>query len=413
KTAYEIYLKGTDGVLARVVDARGKEIRNNPDVTLIGERANLTPVSGYDLQTGLDFKAQEAASLSFKGRRGAAVALDPNTGEVIVLYSAPNFDGNRIIKNIDKPYWQKINLDPDKYLYNRAIQATYPPGSTYKMVTSLSGLSSQKINPETVFHCSGGLQFGNRVFHCWNKHGHGAVSLVRALTQSCDIFYYQTGLRAGVDTLNQYAHRLGLGEKTGIDLPYEKAGLIPTTDWKQKRFKRPWIESETLSISIGQGYDLVTPLQNALMVGIIANGGHKFVPHVVNRLVDSEGKAILEINDKIDPEPLNPEYLKWIHEGLIQVVHGQGTAGRLRASKFKIAGKTGTAQVLGYESKAAHSERTKDHALFVGYAPYDNPQIAVSVVVENGGHGGSEAGPVAMAIIDAYLEPRVAVDSRP
>ncbi len=403
ESAYDLDLRGIDGVKARVVDAQGKEIRDNPEIASLAERGSTLPVDGHHLMTTLDFKAQEEAAKALGDRRGAVVALDPQSGEVLVLYSSPGFDGNRIMGEIDREYWKKINLDENKYLYNRAIQAAYPPGSTYKVVGAFAGLETGIIKPESHFGCGGGLQFGNRYFHCWNKGGHGSVEIIRGIMQSCDVFFYNVGLKVGVDGLDEYARKLGLGAKTGIEIPYEQGGLIPSSEWKMKRFKQPWIQSETLSIAIGQGYDLATPLQNARMIAIIANGGRMITPHLGKMVLGNNRQVLRTIETTVGPPFIKPEVLDLIQKGLIGVVHGAGTAGRLRSSPHKIAGKTGTAQVIGYESKAARGERTKDHAWFVAYAPYDDPKIAVSVIVENGGHGGAAAAPVAQAVIDAYL----------
>lgn len=399
--AFDLDLRGEDGVNARVVDARGKEIRGNPDLKILESTASYAPTDGKFLLSTLDFDAQKVAAEAMGERRGAVVAMDPLTGEVLVLTSSPGYDANKIIKNIDKDYWRMINTDENKYLFNRAIQGTYPSGSTYKIVDSVAGLMSGKITTETQFTCGGGLKFGNRFFQCWKSGGHGAIQLVRAITQSCDVFFYNVGLKVGVDGLKKYATLLGLGQKTGIEIPYEEGGLIPSSEWKMKRFKQPWIESETLSIAIGQGYDLVSPIQNARMIAMIANGGHEIAPHLLKGILDADRKVLRSGEPKMGPQVIPTEILKPIQEGLIGVVQGEGTARALRASPYKIAGKTGTAQVVGNESKFRGERR--DHAWFVAYAPYDNPKIAVAVLVENGGHGGVAAAPVAQAVIDTYL----------
>lgn len=211
--AYDLELRGVDGIKARVVDARGKEIRGNPDVALLEERASFDSVDGNHLLTTLDYDSQKVAAAFFKDKRGGAVAIDPNNGEILVFYSSPGYDGNRIMKNIDKAYWQKINLHEDKFLYSRAHQAAYPPGSIYKVVPAFGGLDTGKVPVEKKFRCGGGMQFGNRFFKCWNKGGHGAVSLLRGIAQSCDVYFYNVGLKLGVDGLHQYATLLGLGQK--------------------------------------------------------------------------------------------------------------------------------------------------------------------------------------------------------
>ncbi|OGQ07357.1 MAG: penicillin-binding protein 2 [Deltaproteobacteria bacterium RIFCSPLOWO2_12_FULL_40_28] len=402
--SYDLDLKGIDGVKARVVDAKGKEIRGDPDLDILQERASSEPVPGYNLVTGLDYEAQSKAAELIAGRRGSVVAIDPNTGEVLVLYSSPGFDGNRITKKIDKSYWQKINLHEDHILYNRAIQAAYPPGSIYKVVGVFAGLADKKITPETTFHCGGGIQFGNRFFKCWNKGGHGSVALLRGIGQSCDSYFYQVGLRVGVDGLKKYATLFNLGQKTGIDLPFEQAGLIPSEEWKMQRYKQPWVASETLSIAIGQGYDLVTPLQAATMVSMIANGGYSLVPHVGVAIRDVYGSVIKDIPSTKGARIVPENIVQWIQKGMIEVIHGEGTAKKLKASPYKIAGKTGTAQVVGHDSGISQSGRHIAHGWFMAYAPYDDPKIAIAVIVENGGSGSGAAAPVAMAVIDEYLK---------
>lgn len=401
--SYDLQLKGEDGYFSRVVDARGKEIHSEGDLELLRQSGDKLSKNGFDLHTSLDFKAQEAAAKAFEGRRGAVVAMNPQDGSIVAIYSSPPYNPNRIVGKIDKKYWQKINLHEDKFLYNRTVQGAYPPGSTYKMVTALAGLDQGFITKETTYNCGGGMRYGRRFFHCWNKGGHGPVDLNKAIRQSCDVYFYKVGDDLKVDGIHQMATRFGLGSKTGIDLPFEVSGLIPSEAWKQKRYKQDWIASETLSVSIGQSYNLLTPVQSAMMVSILANGGYAVQPHLKQYFLDEDGNKIQQASFDKGEKLLNEDHLKLIQEGMIEVVHGAGTARRLRKSPNKIAGKTGTSQVIGYQSKAKKSERTKDHALFVAYAPYDNPQIAVSVIVENGGHGGATAAPVAMEVIDAYL----------
>lgn len=402
--AYDLDLRGHDGVLARVVDARGREVQGDEDLDLLQIRASQQSTPGYDLETTLDYDTQKAAAEAMGNQLGGVVAIDPFSGEILVLYSSPGYDANRIIKNIDKAYWQKINLHEDRFLYNRTVQAAYPPGSIYKMVPAFAGLDMKVITPETSFRCSGGLRFGRRYFKCWNKGGHGVVNLNRGLGQSCDVYFYQVGLRVGVDGLNKYAHLFGFGEKTGIEIAYENPGLIPSSEWKQRRFKQKWIESETLSISIGQGYDLVTPVQAAKMIAMVANGGKPLTPHLGKRILDKTGQLIREIQLPLG-EPVVPEdIVKRLQAGVIEVVHGAGTAKRMQQSPYKIAGKTGTAQVVGHDSNVKHSHKTKPHGWFVGYAPYDDPKIAVAAIVENGGSGGAAAGPVVLKVINTYLD---------
>lgn len=390
ESAHDLSLRGQDGVLAKVVDAKGHEVRGEKDLELLANRASLAPIAGVDLKTTLDFHAQEIAAQAMEGRRGAVVAMDPHTGELLVFYSSPSFDPNRIIQKVDRDYWKLINLHEDQYLFNRAIQGLYPPGSIYKVVGAYAGLDSGKITPATRFHCGGGLQFGSRFFKCWKKGGHGTVDFNRGIAQSCDVYFYQVGLKLGVDLLHDYALKFGYGQKTGVEIPFEQGGLIPSKAWKESRYG-PWIESETLSIVIGQGYDLVTPLQAALMISRVANNGLGIMPHFTK--TESPLSAPL----------LSQDVLREIQKGVIAVVQGEGTATRLKQSPNKIAGKTGTAQVVGHEFKGTQNERTKPHAWFVAYAPYDDPKIALVVLVENGEGGSKTAAPIAMQIIDVYL----------
>jgi penicillin-binding protein 2 len=403
--AYDIELKGSDGVIGLVVDARGREITQTDDLKVLQQQVSKMPVGGGTLRTTLDFQTQALTSELFKGKMGAAVALNPQTGEVIVLYSSPGFDANRITKKVDKKYWQLINLHENKYLFNRAIQAMYPPASTYKAVTLTAGIDTGVVDPENTKHvCRGGLRFGNRFFKCWKHSGHGVVNYLRSLGQSCDVFFYQVGSSLGIDRLAGYARRFGLGKKTGIEIPYEQAGLVPSSEWKKRRYKQDWIASETLSVSIGQSYNLVTPLQNAVMVAMVANGGYKVTPHLGKEIIGLDGKVIRRIAyDKQKTDLVGVPALEFVKKGMIEVVHGAGTAKRLRKSPYKIAGKTGTAQVVGHGSKVKKGVKTEPHALFVAFAPYDNPKIAVSIIVEHGRGGSSTAAPIAMQIIDTYL----------
>ncbi|MBX7148297.1 penicillin-binding protein 2 [bacterium] len=405
ESSYDLDLRGIDGVDAQVVDARGKAVTGNQALELLEQRASIAPQQGNSLMTTLDYDTMVAAQKAVAGRRGAVVAIDPNTGEILALYSSPGYDPNRITKTIDKEYWQKINFDEDKFLLNRAIQATYPPGSIYKMVPALAGLDTGKVDLTTTFNCGGGIQFGSRFFKCWNHGGHGAVALLRGIAQSCDVYFYKVGLAVGVDKLKEYAGYFGYGHKTGIDIPFEQAGLIPSSEWKEKRFKLPWIESETLSISIGQGYDLVTPLQAARMVSFIANGGYEITPHLAKKIVDPNGEVVREISGEKGKRVIPEDHIKPIQQGMINVVHSpEGTAKRVAASPYMIAGKTGTAQVIGHDSKLAMNSRRVAHGWFVSFAPYDDPKIAVAVIIENGGSGSGAAAPVAMEVINAYLD---------
>lgn len=404
--SYDLTLKGVDGQLARVVDARGHEISGIDELNVLIASATVPPQVGKDLKTTLDFDAQVAASEFFRDKRGAVVALDPRNGEVLVMFSSPGFDANRIIKNRDKAYWGLLN-DPraDQPFVHRAISSKYPPGSTYKPVTLLTGLTTGVIDPlKTRFNCAGGLKFGNRFFKCWLSGGHGPIDTVGSLGQSCDTFFYNIAKRVHVDDIARAATQFGLGKITHIDLPHEGDGLIPTAAWKLKRHNEKWYDSENLSIAIGQSYNEVTTLQNAKMTAMIANGGYHIIPHVGMEILSRDGQVLEHLDKPVYKTPLaSGSALSWIQKGMIEVVQGRGTAKKLKSSPYKIAGKTGTSQVVGHDSGGVRGERTQPHALFISYAPYDNPLIAVAVIVENGRSGSAVAAPVAQKVIDTYL----------
>jgi len=388
-------LGGIKGGRYLEVDALGQEIR--PLFT----RDSAT---GNNVITTLDWKLQQAAQEALKSRAGAVVALKPATGEVLALASAPPFDPTTFSRRLSAREWQALQNDPQKPLQNRFLQGQYPPGSTYKIVTALAALEEKVISPETTFFCNGALPFGNRVFHCWRKGGHGQVNLHKAIVQSCDVYFYQVGQRLGVDRLAHYAQLLGLGRATGISLAHEKKGLIPTSAWKLERFKTPWQPGETLSIAIGQGYDLVTPIQMAVLTAAVANGGTIYRPLLVKRLVSPQGTVIKEFQPVVASKAAwNPEALRLVRQGLSGVVNEPGgTGGACRLPGIQAAGKTGTAQVITLGKKVA-GVNSRDHAWFVAYAPVENPEIAVAVVVEHGGHGGEAAAPIARKLFEAHF----------
>lgn len=385
-------LRGRPGYAERLVDARGREV-DFPELS--GQLRRTLPTGGAPLQLTLDAKLQHTAIQALHGNTGAVVAIDPGTGGILALYSAPAYDLVALHGPDRRTTWRALLADPDKPLLNRAVQSAYPPGSTYKIVTAAAGLTEGVIQPEETIHCSGALAIGGRSFGCWRRGGHGAVNLRRALAESCDVFFYTVGLRLGPDRLADYARRFGLGRPTGIDLPHERGGLIPTTEWKLKNRKAAWQAGETLSIAIGQGYDSVTPLQAAVMVATVANGGQPVHPHLVATVVTQETASAAPVV----PLPV----IETIRDGLAQVVASpSGTAHFLMSLGIPIAGKTGTAQVISLLKGKGHG-KFADHAWFVAYAPTDQPKIAIAVLVEHGGHGGATAAPIAGALIQAYL----------
>ena len=399
-------LGGIKGGRYLEVDALGEEIR---------PLYNKESVAGNNLITTLDWKLQQAAQEALKGKTGAVVALKPTTGEVLALASTPTFDPVLFSRGLSVREWNTMINNPLKPLQNRALQGQYPPGSTYKIVTALAALEAGVITPTTQFFCNGALPFGNRVFHCWRKGGHGQVDLHKAIVQSCDVYFYQVGQRLGVDRLSHYARLFGLGELTGVSLPHEKKGLIPSSAWKLGRYKIPWQPGETLSIAIGQGYNLVTPLQMAVLTAAVSNGGTVYRPQLVKRLVSPQGVVLREFPpQRLSQAKISSESLKLVRQGLAGVVNEPGgTGGACRLPGIIAAGKTGTAQVVSLGKKAVVGS-SRDHAWFVAFAPLESAEIAVAVLVEHGGHGGEAAAPIARKLFAAYfsLVPKAAANPK-
>lgn len=397
---WEEYLKGEDGTHQRVVDAVGREILTSEMAAYVQDRE---PRPGANLILSIDSRLQSVAEQGFGDKKGALVAIDVKTGGILAMVSRPTYNP-RDLEGMNGAQWQQLINNPDKLFLNRTIQGAYPPGSTYKIITAIAGLEEHVMTPEEKINCPGGLNFGGRFFHCWNARGHGAVSLVTAIAQSCDTYFYTIGIRLGVDRLAKYANILGLGKPTGVDLDGERGGMIPTSEWKQRVFKTPWQPGENLSIAIGQGYDTVTPIGNALVIAQVASG-KILKPHLVERVEDINGHPLLQYESVPEALPISAETLKWVREGLRQVVAAPGgTAHRHFTTEFSMAAKTGTAQVVSNEGKSHGIHDEGDHALFVVYSTVEDPQIAISVVVEHGGHGGVVAAPIAKAVIAKYME---------
>ena len=400
--SFENYLQGKQGGRQVEVDASGRTIKI---------LRTIEPVAGLDLYLTLDLDLQQTAEKSLENKAGAVVAIDPDNGDILALASNPSFDQNDFIGGISSKKWNALMSDPGKPMVNKAIQAEYPPASTYKIITSIAALEENHITMNTTAYCPGFLKYGNRTYRCWNKNGHGELSIINALAQSCDVFYYQAGIKVGVDKLGQYAMGSGLGKKTGILLGNEKKGLVPTSAWKKKLYKESWQGGETLSVAIGQSYNLVTPLQMAVLTAAIGNGGTLYRPRLVKTIKDGHGLVI----KKNEPEitgglPASKETLDIVRNGLLKVVQGErGTAGRIRLKDIEIAGKTGTAQVYSMKTNDKRKAEDlkyslRDHAWFVCYAPAKNPVIAISVLVEHGEHGSSTAAPIASALIERYIQ---------
>ncbi|MGE4403203.1 MAG: penicillin-binding protein 2 [Desulfobulbus sp.] len=406
----------------REVDLRGEKGHHNVEVNALGfEQQNLKgdePLPGNDIKLTLDLELQKIAEeeMSTKNQSGAVVAMEATTGRILVAASAPELDLGEFVGGISHKAWQEMLNNPLHPLINKLIQGQYPPGSTYKPVTAFAGLAEGVITPDTSVFCPGFYRFGNRVYRCWKHSGHGTVSLKRALSESCDVYFYQVGQRLGVDRLARYAKLFGLGAKTGVEMEHEKPGIVPSTDWKKKRYGVKWHEGETLSVAIGQGYDLTTPLQIALMTSVIANGGTLYKPTVVEEVTDPDGKLVSsfkpEIISRISGQGRN---LKLVREGMVEAVngrHGTGRAAQVEAHGIIVGGKTGTAQVVRLAQYKHLKEANipyeyRDHAWFTCFAPAINPEIVVSVLVEHGLHGGSASAPIAAKILNKYFEDKL------
>ena len=385
---YDKSLRGTPGQRIIEVDAIGREIR------LLKE---TPPVKGSDLSLSIDIALQKAAEDAFKDRTGALVALKSDTGEILGIVSSPSFDPNSFATGISSEDWNAIMNDKKVPMLNRAIQSQYPPGSTFKVITAIAALEEGAIDTSTKVDCKGGITYGKWHFGCWNKTGHGILSLHRALVESCDVFFYEAGKKVGFDNIYKYATMFGLGERTGIPFGRERKGLIPNSKWKQETKKTAWFLGETFINSIGQGYVSTTPVQMAVMINAVTNGGYVYRPSI---LKGSEPVLIRKA-------AVRPETLQTVKEAMQGVVNEPGgTGAAARSSTVLIGGKTGTAQVVGLKKGPKYlTENLRDHAWFIAFAPVDKPQVALSVLVEHGGHGGSAAAPIAKNAIEAYMLP--------
>ena len=398
---WEELLRGQSGGQQVEVDALGRRVRVLHEVT---------DVPGYTVHLTLDRQLQETAYEALKGKEGTIVALDVNSGAVLALASTPAFDPNTFARGIKSDEWTGLVKDQLRPLSNRATQGQYPPGSTFKIVMSIAGLEEGVIQPESFIQDPGFYSFGNRSFRDWKKGGHGSVNLHKAIVESCDTYFYQLGPKLGVDRIAKWARAFGLGEKTGIALDDERTGTIPDTEWKRKRYRQPWFPGETVSVAIGQGYVTVTPLQLANMIAAVANGGKLYRPYVVNKVESVDGATVREYGPElIRTIELKPDTLKRVRAALADVVSApRGTGGAARSQVVSIAGKTGTAQVVemkgGYVKTEQLAYFNRDHAWFVSYAPVENPQVAIAVLVEHGGHGGDAAAPMAKKVFEKFIE---------
>ena len=404
---FEDYLRGEKGQRLVEVDVQGKLLR---------QLQMEPPQPGRKIYLTIDQELQQAADEAFADQSGAAIAMDVRTGEILAMVSRPTFNPSLFAKGIASDEWQQLVQDKRHPLQNKAIAGQYPPGSTFKMIVALAALREGVAGPDTTINCTGDFEVGGARYRCWKKAGHGPTDLKKALRESCDVWFYQVGLELGIDKLSQAAKEFGLGAPVGYPLPGERSGVIPSQEWKHKHFNKPWYAGETVIASIGQGFVLTTPLQLTVMTAALANGGKVLKPQVISRIEDWEGNTLVEPAPEIVRQ-VNYKANDWkaVRDGLIAVVNEpRGTGHAAKLEGVLVAGKTGTSQVVRRKSDEEEEQdddgeipyRFRPHALFVAYAPANDPEIALAVIVEHGQSGGSAAGPVAQQIIQRYMELR-------
>ncbi|HUQ27955.1 MAG TPA: penicillin-binding protein 2 [Usitatibacter sp.] len=401
--AYERELHGLTGSEQVEIDAGGRAIR---------ALSRSEPISGNNLIVTLDLELQKVAEGAFQEFRGALVAIDPKTGEILALVSKPGFDPNLFVDGIDPQNWDALNNSPDKPLNNRALRGQYPPGSTIKPFMGLAGLEYKRRTPEYAISDPGFFSLPG-VPHRYRDHkkeGHGSVNMHKAIVVSCDTYFYGLATELGIDSIHRYLTQFGFGAPTGIDIEGETPGLAPSQEWKQRRFKQKWYAGDTVSIGIGQGYLLATPLQLAAATATLANNGRVVHPRLLKAVQNAQTNETREIETRQgDLVAIKPEHLALIKSAMVDVTRPGGTAVRAgQGAAYTIAAKTGTAQVIGIKQGESYNEKRikeehRDHALFIAFAPADDPKLALAILVENGGHGGSTAAPIAREVFDYHL----------
>ncbi|HFC53156.1 MAG TPA: penicillin-binding protein 2 [Gammaproteobacteria bacterium] len=404
--SHEKSLHGAVGYQQTETDVLGRRLRI---------LSQTPPRPGQDLQLSIDTRLQQVATEAFGEENGALVAMDPENGEILALVSLPSYDPNLFVTGIDSDTYGMLRDSTDQPLFNRAIKGQYPPGSTIKPFIGLAGLELGKIGKDDMVICRG-IYFpefrSKRPYRDWKRSGHGYTDLEKSIVESCDIYYYELAYRLGIDRISSFLARFGFGSRTGIDLPGEASGLLPSREWKQQKRGQPWYPGETLITGIGQGYTLATPLQLAVATATLATGGRHLQPTLIHAIGTADNEhlkpnepTVLNQMSIIDPANWNT-----ITQAMTQVIHGpHGTARRIASKRYRIAGKTGTSQVFGLKKDEKYdasklAKRLRDHALFIAFAPAEQPRIAVALIVENGGSGGAVASPIAGKVIEAFME---------
>lgn len=395
---YESYLAGKKGRIFEIVDSVGRKK---------GEIVRKSPQKGEDISLTLDFDLQQKAENLLQGKEGAVIVLDPSNGEVLALASYPDFDPNKFINRFTPEQWRELVKDPDFPLQNRAIRGLYAPGSVFKPVIALGALDLDLITPDTQYYCSGLTHIYNHPFSCWYKPGHGWLNLYQGIQNSCNIYFYNTGKKLGIENIAHYAKLLGFGKKTGIDLPGEKKGLVPDPKWKQQSRNEPWYPGETISVAIGQGPLMVTPLQVANYTALIANRGVKVRPHLLKRNDILRQTTTNYIHANPDSFDINEADFNKVIQGMWKVVNEGGTGASAKVEDFNVCGKTGSTQVISSENIKIMEEKgvkVKTHSWFTGFAPQRDPQVVVTLLVEYGGMGGGTAAPLARELFKLYKQ---------
>ena len=408
----DTYLRGADGYEYLEVDALGRKKRHTNSQVFRNDLLNKKVKPGNNLKLTIDQDMQRIAYKALEGKVGSVIALNIHTGEILTMVSTPSFDPSQFSRGISPEYWEKLIKDDRNPLRNRNIQEHYPPGSTFKVVSAITALDKNIIDKNTEFYCKGKFKAGYRTFHCWKKYGHKKVNLIKALRESCNVYFYEIAKRIDINVLAEYATMLGLGKKTGIFLPLETSGLIPTREWKLKKNGNKWQKGETLSCVIGQSYVLSTPLQIAQLFSLIANGGILYRPYLVKKIFTNSGQTLKTFSPLVKSKvKINKETFQAIQKGLFEVVnHPKGTAYYRRKPGLALAGKTGTSQIMRIDSSNIYDKcddlpyKEKRHGVFAAYVPYNDPQIALASVIEHGCSGAKAAAPVVIEVAKTYMK---------
>ena len=391
--SYDEFLGGLNGERLVLVDSRGREV---------GLLKETNPVTGGGVRLTLDLQIQSVAEKALENKVGAIVAMDPRNGEILAMASAPSFDPNLFSTRLSHKDWNALLEDPDRPMQNRSIQNSYAPGSIFKLIMAEAGLTYGFLGDSTSVFCTGSAVFYGRTFHCGDNNGHGHIGLENAIAKSCNLFFYELGQKLGISKIAEHARIMGLGEKTGVDLPGERSGIVPSPEWKRETQGEPWYAGETIPVSIGQGALSTTPLQLLRAVSILANGGSLVTPHL---LLNAENNKE-ELQWPVKQLPISESHIRRIREGMWRSVNDSGTGHNAAIPGIEICGKTGTAQIMSKETKKRFPGAADNHAWFAGFSRKEEPEIAVVVFVENGGGGGVAAAPLAKQIFQAFYDQR-------